>query len=81
MVLVTRIYQVTEKFPSEEKFGSINQIRRGAISIASDRIERTGRNSNAQYTNFLNISKGSIDELETQITISFNLGYIKIRTI
>ncbi|APD08109.1 hypothetical protein UJ101_02611 [Flavobacteriaceae bacterium UJ101] len=77
MVLVTRIYQVTDKFPSDEKFGLINQIRRSAISITSNIAEGAGRNSNAQYINFLNISKGSIYELETQITISFNLGYIK----
>ncbi len=77
MVLVTRIYQITEKFPSDEKFGLINQIRCSAVSIASNIAEGAGRNSNAQYINFLNISKGSIYELETQITISFNLGYIK----
>ncbi len=77
MVLVTRIYQITEEFPSDEKFGLINQIRRSAVSIASNIAEGAGRNSNAQYINFLNISKGSIYELETQITISFNLGYIK----
>ncbi len=55
----------------------INQIRRSAVSMASNIAEGVGKNSNAQYINFLNISKESIYELETQITISFNLDYIK----
>ncbi len=76
MILVTKVYKVSKLFPSEENFGLISQIRRSAISIPSNISEGYGRNSLNDYIRFLNISVGSLYELQTQIEISFNLKYI-----
>ena len=72
---VTEIYQLTETFPESELYGLINQMRRAAVSIASNIAEGAGRNSKKEFHRFLSISQGSIAELETQLIISENLGY------
>ncbi len=74
--LVTEIYEISAKFPSEEKFGLISQIRRAAVSIPSNIAEGNSRRSSADYIQFLKIARGSAAELETQIVISKNLGFI-----
>ena len=74
--IVTNVYQLTSGFPEEEKFGLVSQIRRSAVSIPSNIAEGYGRNSDSELSRFLNISRGSSYELETQLIISFNLGYI-----
>lgn len=76
MDLVTVIYQVTKNYPQEEKFGMISQIRRCAVSIPSNIAEGAGRNSDKEFANFLGIANASSFELETQLVISKNLGYI-----
>ena len=74
--IVTNVYQLTSGFPEDEKFGLVSQIRRSAVSIPSNIAEGYGRNSDSELSRFLNISRGSSYELETQLIISFNLGYI-----
>lgn len=76
MILVTKLYQHTQKFPKEELFGLTSQMRRCAISIPSNIAEGFGRNSNIEFKRFLKISMGSLLELETQIEIAKNLKYI-----
>ncbi|NLP56975.1 four helix bundle protein [Lutibacter sp. B1] len=76
MNLVTDIYQVSKSFPNDENFGLTSQIRRCAISIPSNIAEGYGRNSLNDYVRFLNISLGSLFELQTQVEIAFNLKYI-----
>ena len=71
---VTTIYQLTESFPSVEKFGLTSQIRRSAVSIPSNIAEGAARHSDKEFLRFLYISLGSI--LETQIIISNNLKLI-----
>ena len=73
---VTTIYQLTESFPSVEKFGLTSQIRRSAVSIPSNIAEGAARHSDKEFLRFLYISLGSIAELETQIIISNNLKLI-----
>lgn len=73
---VTEIYKITTKYPSEEKFGLMSQMRRAAVSIPSNISEGAARNSNKEFINFLGIAQGSAAELETQIQISQNLEYI-----
>ncbi|MBS1515857.1 MAG: four helix bundle protein [Bacteroidetes bacterium] len=74
--LVTDIYLTTKTFPDTEKFGLISQINRCAISIPSNIAEGAGRNSNGEFKHFLGIANGSCYELETQLLIAKNLGYI-----
>ena len=72
---VTEIYRLTEKFPASELYGLINQMRRAAVSIASNIAEGAGRSSKREFHRFLSIAQGSIAELETQLIIAENLGY------
>ena len=74
--LVKNIYNLTRKFQKEEMFVLTQQLRRDAISIPSNIAEGAGRNSNAQFKNFLQISIGSCFEVETQLIISKELEYI-----
>ncbi|MBU0670975.1 four helix bundle protein, partial [Patescibacteria group bacterium] len=67
--LVTKIYKITNKFPDNEKFGLVSQMRRCAVSIPSNIAEGQQRNTSKEFANFLYISRGSIAELETQINI------------
>ena len=74
---VKRIYQVTSEFPSEEKFGLVSQMRRSAVSIASNVSEGAGRNNKKEFNQFLGMAQGSSSELETQLIISRELGLLK----
>jgi len=74
--LVTRIYKLTKDFPKTELYGLTNQIRRSAVSIPSNIAEGSGRKSKKEYLQFLYVSLGSIAELDTQLLIASNLGYL-----
>ena len=74
---VTKVYNITEKFPNNEKFGIISQIRRAAVSIPSNIAEGSARNSKKELIQFLYISLGSAAELEIQLIISEKLKYIE----
>jgi len=77
IALVTDIYKITKDFPSDEKYGLTSQIRRSAVSIPSNIAEGAGRNHDKEFIQFLYIALGSLSELETQMIISCNLGFIK----
>jgi len=74
--LVTEIYCITKKFPKEELFGLTQQMRRSAVSIPSNIAEGCSRKNNSETVQFLYIATSSLAELETQIIISNNVGYI-----
>jgi len=74
--LVKDIYQVTAKYPPEEIYGLTNQLRRAAVSIPSNIAEGQGRNSIKEFKQFLAIDLGSLAELETQLIISHEIGYL-----
>jgi len=76
MNLVKQVYIETKKFPKEEIYGITNQIRRAAVSIPSNIAEGNGRKNRKEYINFLSIANGSLMELETQLIISENIGYL-----
>ena len=75
--IVTDIYKITEKFPRQEQFGLTNQIRRAAVSIPSNIAEGAGKNTTGDFKRFLSIAMGSCNEVETQLIISKELGYIE----
>lgn len=74
---VTKVYNITDKFPNNEKFGIVSQIRRAAVSIPSNIAEGSARNSKKELIQFLYISLGFAAELETQLIISEKLKYIE----
>lgn len=75
--IVKDIYILTEKFPQSEIYGLTNQMRRSAVSIASNIAEGCARFSDNDTLKFISISVGSIAELQTQLVISEKLKYIK----
>lgn len=74
------VYRITSAFPAEERFGLVSQIRRSAVSIPSNIAEGWGRNTNQNLIMFLRNSMGSLCELETQLEISFELGFVNEQT-
>ncbi|MBT3382401.1 MAG: four helix bundle protein [Prolixibacteraceae bacterium] len=79
--IVFIVYKITSQFPKEEKYGLISQIRRCSISIPSNIAEGYGRNSDAEMNRFLNIARGSSYELETQLIISTELGFMDTKQL
>jgi len=72
----TEIYAVTNMFPESEKFGLTNQLRRASVSIPSNIAEGSSRNSNKDFSRFIEIAIGSAYEIETQLLISYDLKFI-----
>jgi len=70
------IYRVTAKFPREEIYGLISQLRRAAISVPSNIVEGCARDSQADYLRFLTIAFGSLRELHYQLELSKRLGFL-----
>lgn len=74
--LVLEVYTLTRSFPKEELFALVNQIRRCVVSITSNIAEGFSRHSSKEKLNFFAIALGSSTELENQLIISRDLGYI-----
>jgi four helix bundle protein len=73
--LTEKIYRLTEGFPAGEMYGLVAQMRRAAVSIASNIAEGWGRRSRREYSKFVLIARGSNDELQTQLVIAGRLGF------
>jgi len=74
--LVADIYSCTRSFPREELYGLAGQLRRAAVSIASNIAEGKGRRTDREFLQFLHHARGSVFEVETQLTIASRLGYM-----
>lgn len=79
MALAKDIYEATVGFPVEERFGLVNQMRRAAVSIPSNLAEGHARSGSSEFRHFVSIAMGSTAELETQILLSAELGYLKTK--
>ncbi len=75
VAFVTEIYVITKLFPQEEQYGLTSQIRRASVSIPSNIAEGSGR-SDKDFARFIDMSLSSTYEVETQLIIAKNLGYI-----
>jgi len=76
MVLAKELYELTALFPSAEKFGLIAQIRRAAISVPSNIAEGQARHTTGEFILFISHAEGSAAELDTQLQLSTDLGFV-----
>ncbi len=70
------VYKATESFPRQEQYGLTNQLRRAAVSIASNIVEGKGHRSDLEFSHFLYHARGSLLEVETQLEIARQLHYL-----
>jgi four helix bundle protein len=77
MDLVTDIYRCTRSFPRDETFGLVAQMRRSSVSVPSNIAEGKGRRTNKELVQFLFNARGSLLELQTQISIAERLSYLR----
>ena len=76
--IVLRVYEIMKAFPREERYGLTAQGRRAAVSIPSNIAEGFNRYNNKEYRQFLYIALGSCAELETQMELACDLGYLDV---
>jgi four helix bundle protein len=76
MDLVVEVYALTRGFPSDERYGLTSQMRRAALSVASNIAEGNGRSYRREYAHHVSIARGSLSELMTCLEIAQRLGYI-----
>jgi len=74
--LATEIYRATEAFPKTEIYGLTSQLRRAAVSVASNIAEGQGRLTKGEFCHFLGQARGSLLELETQLSIAVDLRFL-----
>lgn len=74
--LVLMIYKITDKFPKEEQFGLVSQLRRAAVSLTSNIAEGFSRNSYKEKLQFYSTALGSTTEIQNQLLVTKDIGYI-----
>jgi four helix bundle protein len=76
IALVLESYRLTKAFPDDERFGLTTQIRRAAVSIASNIAEGHGRHHRGDFCRFLSMARGSVKEVESDFVIAQGLGFL-----
>ena len=76
MDLVMEVYRLTQNFPERELYGLSSQLRRASLSVPSNIAEGAADRTHAQFSHFLSSALGSLNEIDTQLEISFRLSYI-----
>ena len=76
MALALNVYRLSVVFPGDERFGLISQVRRAAVSVPSNIAEGQARHTTKEFLQFLSHALGSLAELETQLLLSVDLGYV-----
>jgi four helix bundle protein len=74
--LTLRTYEITRRFPREEQFGIVAQLRRGASSVCANLAEGAGRLNRPEYRQFVGIAKGSVAEVSYHLLLGRDLRYI-----
>lgn len=74
--LVKKVYILLRRFPTEERYGLCDQLRRSIVSVPSNIAEQSGRTSIKEKVHFLEIAYGSLMEAYCQLDLAFDLGYI-----
>lgn len=77
LLLIKEIYVLTKTFPKEELFGITSQLRRASISVASNIAEGSSRKSSAERKRFYEIARSSVVEIDTQLEISLQIGFVE----
>lgn len=70
------IYKITSTFPKSELFGLVNQLRRAGVSVSSNIAEGFSRQGSKEKIQFYHLAKGSLTEVESQLLISYGIGYL-----
>ena len=81
MKVAQMVYKITTKFPKDEKFGLVSQMRRASVSIPCNIAEGAARQGKKEFKNFLSIAQGSLSELDTQLELTILLGYLRVEEL
>lgn len=81
MALAKEVYLHTSKFPNDEKFGLVSQIKRCSVSVPSNIAEGSSRSSKKEFSHFIKIALGSLFELETQLILANEVGFYDIENL
>ena len=76
MDFAVHVYKVLKGFPAEERYGLCDQLRRAVVSIPSNIAEGRGRDTAKDFSHFLALARGSLNEVATQLELAVRLGYL-----
>ena len=79
MEIVDEVYKLSKKFPKEEMFALTTQTRKAAVAMPSNISEGAGRNTNKDFSNFIDIALGSSNELITELLVAQNQNYVTVK--
>jgi four helix bundle protein len=81
MGLVSECYQLSKELPSDERYGLTSQIRRAAVSVPANIAEGNARRGPKEYLHHVSIAQGSLAELETELMLAEDLGYVSSKEV